>query len=253
MTPKVTRKDSQNDLFRVRLEALCDPQHALIRLADTIAWKHLDSQLQEHFCTSNGAPALPTRLVAGLMYLQHTYNLSDEQVVDRWVENGYWQYFCGETFFSHQLPCDPNSLVRWRKRIGESGCERLLQLSIEAAVRLKQIKLQDLEKIIVDSTVQEKNITYPTDSKLYDTSRKQLIEIAHDHSITLRQTYDKLSAELMPKIARYGHARQYKRMRKAIKRIKGSLGRVYRDLERQIHAQSIAPCVRIVVASLFSK
>ena len=81
MTPKVTRKDSQNDLFKVRLETLCDPQHALIRLADTIAWKHLDSQLQEHFCTSNGAPALPTRLVAALMYLQHTYNLSDEQIV----------------------------------------------------------------------------------------------------------------------------------------------------------------------------
>ncbi len=125
-------------------------------------------------------------------------------------------------------------MTRWRQRIGEAGCEWLLTATIEAGLKLKVIQPSSLKRVVVDTTVQEKNISFPTDSKLYDRMRRHLVDIARRHGITLRQTYDKASREWLPKIGRYGHAKQYKRMRKAIKKIKGHLGRVFRDLKRQL-------------------
>ncbi len=181
----------------------------------------IDQELDHHFATV-GASALPTRLMAGLMYLQHMHNLSDEALLDQWLESPYYQHFCGETFFQHELPCH-SSLVKWRQRLGEEGCEWLLAETINAGLKLRVVKPSSLKRIVVDTTVQEKNITFPTDAKLYHKARKALVSVAHDHRITLRQTYDKACQDLMPKIGRYGHARQFKRMRKAIKQVKGSL------------------------------
>jgi IS5 family transposase len=96
------------------------------------------------------------------------FRLDDEEVVARWVENPHWQYFCGDTFFRHELPCHPTSLTRWRKRIGEAGCERLLWETIEAANRTGAMKAREIDKVIVDTTVQEKAVAFPTDSKLLD-------------------------------------------------------------------------------------
>ena len=184
--------------------------------------------------SDDGAPALPVRLMAGLMYLQHAYSVSDELVVEHWLESPYWQYFCGETFFQHQFPCHPTSLTKWRQRLGEEGCEWLLTATIDAGLSSKVIKPASLKRVVVDTTVQEKNIAYPTDSRLYDQSRKQLVGLARDLGITLRQTYQKACRKWLPQISRYAHARQFKRMRSALKKVKGYLGRVYRDLLRRL-------------------
>ena len=227
----------QDDLFKVRLVDIVNPQHPLVEMKDIIDWPLLDQELGHEFCASNGASALPTRLMVGLMYLQHTFNLSDEAVVERWVESPYWQYFCGEEFFQHKLPCHPTSLIKWRQRIGEAGCEWLLGATIQAALAMKVITPTRLKRVVVDTTVQEKNIAFPTDSKLYNQMRLKLVSVARELGITLRQTYGKECRYLMPNIGRYGHAKQYKRMRKAVKKIKGCFGRVLRDLERQAKAQ----------------
>ncbi len=240
MKPRKPEAAPQDDLFKRRLDDLVNPNHRLVRLAHAIDWDLLDRELGQHFSDTAGASALPTRLMAGLMYLQHAYNVSDEMVVEQWVESPYWQYFCGESFFQYEFPCHPTSLTRWRQRIGEAGCEWLLTATIEAGLKLKVIQPSSLKRVVVDTTVQEKNISFPTDSKLYDRMRRHLVDIARRHGITLRQTYSKASREWLPKIGRYGHAKQYKRMRKAIKKIKGYLGRVLRDLQRQLRRQAIA-------------
>ena len=108
-----------------------------------------------------GAAALPTRLMVGLLYLQHLHNLSDEMVLEQWLESPYYQYFCGETFFQHDFPCHPTSLVKWRKRLGEEGCEWLLTQTIQAGLKLKVIKPSSLKRVVVDTTVQEKKYHLP--------------------------------------------------------------------------------------------
>jgi len=238
MKPKKKTQEPQSDMFKPRLEDIVNPVHPLVRLTAVIDWDRLDAELGQHFATV-GASALPTRLMAGLMYLQHLHSLSDEAVLGQWLESPYYQYFCGETFFQHRLPCHPTSLVKWRQRLGEEGCEWLLTETINAGLKLKVMKPSSLKRVVVDTTVQEKNITFPTDAKLYHKARQQLVGVAHELSITLRQTYDKACDELMPRIGRYGHAKQYKRMKKAIKKVKGFLGRVVRDLERQVKAQGL--------------
>ena len=237
MKPRKPMPLPQDDLFKVRLVDIVNPQHPLVEMKDIIDWPLLDQELGHEFCATNGASALPTRLMVGLMYLQHTFNLSDEAVVERWVESPYWQYFCGEEFFQHKLPCHPTSLIKWRQRIGEAGCEWLLGATIQAALAMKVITPTSLKRVVVDTTVQEKNIAFPTDSKLYNQMRLKLVSVARELGITLRQTYGKECRYLMPNIGRYGHAKQYKRMRKAVKKIKGCLGRVLGDLERQAKAQ----------------
>lgn len=238
MKPRQTKTIPQKDLFQPQLVDIINPNHPLVRLAKIIDWGKLDSTLSSHF-SNLGAAALPTRLMAGLLYLQNLHNLSDEVVLEQWLESPYYQYFCGETFFQHDFPCHPTSLVKWRKRLGEEGCEWLLTQTIQAGLKLKVIKPASLKRVVVDTTVQEKNITFPTDAKLYNKSRQQVTRVARELNITLRQTYDKASHELMPKIGRYGHAKQYKRMRKAIKQVKGFLGRVWRDIDRQVKRQGL--------------
>jgi IS5 family transposase len=174
--------------------------------------------------------------VAGLLYLEHAFKVSDERVVEQWLESPYWQYFCGETFFQHEFPCDPSSLTRWRQRLGEEGCEWLLTATIDAGLKSKLVKPSSLKRVVIDTTVQEKNIRFPTDSQLQNQSRKQLVALAHELGISLRQTYQKQSRFLLPKIGRYAHARQFKRMRKALKKIKNALGCVHRDLLRKIRS-----------------
>lgn len=199
MKPKKKHYEPQNDMFKPRLEDIVNPNHPLIRLASVIDWERLDQALGDHFATV-GAAALPTRLMAGLMYLQHLHNLSDEALLDQWLESPYCQFFCGETFFQHKLPCHPTSLVKWRQRLGEEGCEWLLTETINAGLKLKVIKPASLKRVVVDTKVQEKNVTYPTDAKLYHKARQALVGVAHAHQLTLRQTYGKACQDLMPKI-----------------------------------------------------
>ena len=233
MGPK-PRTPENNDLFRQRLDELVNLSHPLVQLAQHIDWSVFEDGWVGFFPSHRGRPATRPRLVAGLLYLQHTFALSDEAVVWGWVENPYWQLFCGETWFQHQPPIDPSSLTRWRQRIGAEGMEWLLAQTIEAAASAKVIKQHSLDKVIVDSTVQEKAIAYPTDSKLLNRGRQQLVQLVAETGITLRQNYNRIAPKLAGQIARYAHAKQYRRMRSHLKKLKTLVGRVWRDVSRQL-------------------
>ena len=233
MGPK-PRTPENNDLFRQRLDELVNLSHPLVQLAQHIDWSVFEDGWVGFLPSHRGRPATRPRLVAGLLYLQHTFALSDEAVVWGWVENPYWQLFCGETWFQHQPPIDPSSLTRWRQRISAEGMEWLLAQTIEAAVSAKVIKQHSLDKVIVDSTVQEKAIAYPTDSKLLNRGRQQLVQLVAESGITLRQNYNRIAPKLAGQIARYAHAKQYRRMRSHLKKLKTLVGRVWRDVFRQL-------------------
>ena len=237
MKPQAPPDLPTEDLFRHRLDNLIDRRHELVRLAAMIDWEGFAAQWGEAFCEV-GRPAIATRLIAGLHYLKHTYGLSDEQVVKRWAENPYWQYFCGESYFQHELPVNPSSLTRWRQRLGERGVESLLSATIDAAIEAKAVKSRDLKRVTVDTTVQEKAIAFPTDSKLYNRARERLVRLAKAHNIPLRQSYVRVGPRLLFQNNRYGYARQMRRMRRTTSKLKTVLGRVYRDIERRLPEQS---------------
>jgi len=232
MGPKPAGPQS-HDMFRQRLDELVNLQHPLAKLAQYIDWQVFEQKWAPHFPSSRGRPATPTRLIAGLLYLQHTFALSDEDVVWGWVENPYWQLFCGETWFQHRPPIDPSSLTRWRNRIGEEGLEWMLTQTIKVAESTKVVKPKSFEKIIVDSTVQEKAIAHPTDSKLLERARQHLVKLAAEGGLVLRQNYNREAPKLAAQTGRYAHAKQYKRMRGSLKKLKTVVGRVWRDVERQ--------------------
>lgn len=234
MRPRQTENDPRLELFRNRLEHLVDQRHELVKLAEAMDWEVFDREWGALYEDRKGAPALRTRLVAGLQYLKHIYKLSDEQVVARWVENPYFQYFCGETYFQHEVPCHPTSLTRWRKRIGEEGCEWLLTQTLEAGKKLGVLDEKEMEKVTVDTTVQEKAAAFPTDSKLLDDVRRHLVTLCKVHGVSLRQNYNRVAKALKRKISGYAHAKQYRRMRKALGMLRRRVGRIVRDIERQL-------------------
>jgi IS5 family transposase len=186
MKAKRQRLNPNVAVGRTLLEFIINLNHELCLLADKINWGRFEQEFAGYFPSTCGNTALSSRLVVGILYLKHAFSLSDEQIVAQWVENPYWQYFCGMEHFQHQWPFHPTSLGKWRKRLGEGGCERLLQELIDVAIKEEIIEKKDLEKIIVDTTVQEKAITYPTDSKLHHRARVLLIKEAKKHGLKLR-------------------------------------------------------------------
>ena len=228
------RPPEQDDLLRPRLVDLIDMRHELVKLAALIDWEFFEREWAGFFPSGTGRPATPPRLVAGLMYLQHLHRLSDEAVVARWVENPYYQHFTGETFFQHQPPIHPSSLSRWRDRIGDEDAEWLLTKTIEAGRSSGVVNDDSLSRVSIDTTVMEKNIAYPTDARLYEKARAKIVALAQEAGVQLRQTYARKAPLLAAQVGRYAHARQFKRMRKALRKLKGYTGRVMRDLRRQI-------------------
>jgi transposase, IS5 family len=236
MGPKPAEERSDHDLFRTELVNLIYQRHELVKLATLIDWQAFADKWSPQFESTTGRPALPTRLMAALLYLKHVYALSDEDVVERWCENPYWQHFSGERYFRHELPCDPSSLVRWRQRIGEEGCEWLLAHSIEAATRAGVIKRRSLDEVVLDTTVQPKAIAHPTDSRLLNRAREHLVASAQDAGITLRQSYARVGKAAEAQAGRYAHAKQYRRMQREIRKLRTWLGRVIRDVQRKAEA-----------------
>ena len=232
MKPK-TEILNQADLFRSRLDSILNRRHPLFTLSDAINWEVFEKEFGEFFVPDFGRPGLSIRLVVGLHYLKHLYGTSDEGVVEMFLENPYWQYFCGCEFFVHEFPCNPTSLVKWRKRVGAQGMEKLLKETLDCAKRTGQLKDRDFEKVNVDTTVQEKAIAFPTDSRLYHKMRRRLVEEAKKMGIKLRQSYDRVSKTLLRKQWQYSHASQFRRARKQTKKLKTILGRVIRDIERK--------------------
>jgi IS5 family transposase len=236
MAIKKTEQNPQDDMFRNRLENMIDMRHPLVKLADAIDWEVFDREFGQLYQSKVGRPATRTRLIVGLTYLQFMYDLSDEAVVERWIEVPYWQYFTGEEFFQHRMPIDPTTLGKWRKKIGEEGCEWLLTQTLEAAKDLKMLKKSSLQKVVVDTTVMEKNIAFPTDSQLLNRVREHLVREADRLGIALRQNYNREAPELVKKAGRYAHAKQMRRVKSTVKKLKTIVGRVVRDIERKVVA-----------------
>jgi transposase, IS5 family len=238
MRPKERRETGQGDLLRSRLDAIIDIDHALVKLAQRIDWSFLEQRFGAVYEDKPGRPPLPTRLMAGLAILKHTYDLSDEVLCERWVENPYYQFFCGEEFFQHRLVFDRSSLTRWRQRMGEEKLQALLQESLSVAVKTEAIKPSDLNRIIVDTTVQPKNVMFPTDARLLNRAREILVRLAKRHGVTLRQSYARVGKFALIQHQRYAHAKQFKRANRALKKLKTYLGRVIRDVARRIEGDS---------------
>jgi transposase, IS5 family len=233
MRPKQRRDGGQTDLLRSRLDAIIDMGHPLVKLAATIDWPFLEQRFGSVYQDTAGRPPLPTRLMAGLAILKHTYDLSDEVLCERWVENPYYQLFCGEEFFQHRLVFDRSSLTRWRQRMGEERLQALLQESLSVAAKTEAIKPSDLNRVIVDTTVQPKNVMFPTDARLLNRAREIVVRLAKRCGIELRQSYARVGKFALIKHQRYAHAKQFKRANRALKKLRTYLGRIIRDIGRK--------------------
>jgi len=225
--------ESHGDLFRSDLEQILNRKHPLYVLANKIDWNRFDKSYGNLFAQKKGRPALPTRLVVGLHYLKHAYNESDESVVARFLENPYWQYFCGYKQFQHELPIDPSSMTRWRKRLGPEKIEELLLATIDTAKEKNLLTERHVERVNVDTTVQEKAIAFPTDARLYHKVRRVLVKAAKKMDIDLRRSYERTGKKVFLKQGRYASAGQHNRAKKETKRLKTMLGCVIRDIQRK--------------------
>ena len=234
MRPRERRETGQTDMFRARLDQILNLEHELVRLGRLIDWSFIEARCGQAYSDAPGQPPLPTRLMAGLAILKHTYDLSDEELCARWVENPYFQHFCGEEFFRHDLPFDRSSMTRWRQRMGEERLNALVQESLAVAVKTKAMRPADLTEVIVDTTVQEKAVMFPTDAKLLDRARVRLVKLASRCGVPLRQAYTRVGKLALIKHQRYAHAKQFKRANRSLRTLKTYLGRVIRDIERKI-------------------
>ncbi len=234
---------AHRQLFLQRLDEMIDMRHSLVRLAGLMPWDTIANNLAIEWSAAPigpGRPAMPLRLMVGLLYLKNAFNLSDEAVCERWLENPYYQYFCGEVFFQTRMPCDPTTLMRFRQKLGVAGVEELLAQTIEIAKDQGAVKRADLETLIIDSTVQEKAVAYPTDSRLFEIARRKLVMAAARNGVVLRQSYTRIGKHLQRQAGGYAHAKQFKRLRRVLRTQRTILGRIIRDIERKADANQLA-------------
>ena len=250
------------DFFRARIDAMINLSDPLAVLATRLPWDQIEAALAPLFARKDregvssadvdlfgpslavaggglsnaGRPRLPIRLMASLLYLKHSFNLSDEEVVLRWSENVLWQFFSGMDYYEHRLPCDATQIGRFRAAVGEAGLEHMLKATIDTAVGIKAIKPAELERVIVDTTVQEKAIAHPVDSRLLEIARHKVVSAARRAGIVLKQTYAKEGKTLRRQAGGYAHAKQFKRLRRVLKRQRTILGVVMREVQRKCAA-----------------
>ena len=241
MRPTKQAPTGEQDLFRARLDQIINPQHELVLLAKRIDWAWLDGEIAGCFAEA-GRPGVPTRFMLGLMILKEVYNLSDEEVCARWVESPYCLAFTGEEFFQHAFPHERSSLSHWRKRIGDK-LDKLLQESLRAAYASGALKLADLGRVTVDTTVQPKNVTHPTDAKLMLKAIEKLGNQAKAQGLKLRQSYARLAKRAALMAGRYAHAKQFKRMNRELKYLRVRLGRIIRDIRRKVAGKPVMEAV----------
>ena len=232
MRPKQQETTGSGDLFRSRLDQIVNMKHETVRLAREIDWRWLDDEVAPLF-SDKGRPGLPTRFAIGLLLLKHIYGLSDEQVCDRWVENPYFQYFTGEEFFRHEFPHERSDLTNWRKRIGEK-LDKLLAESLRVAHKVGALETKDLARVTVDTAVQPKNITFPTDAKLTHAAIKGLNHLVKKHDVPVRQSYLRVAKRAAMMAGRYAHAKQFNRHNRELRFLRTRLGRLIRDIGRKI-------------------
>jgi len=221
-------KDNQKSLF-FSLEDTLNQRHPLYILTHKVDWQMFEREFSPLYCHDNGCPAKPIRLMVGLLILKHVRDLSDESVVEQWSENNYYQYFCGNQDFIPTEPCASSDLVHFRHRIGEKGIELILKESI----RLNGDDSKE-ENISADTTVQEKNITYPTDNKLHRKIIKKCQKIAKQEGIILRQSYTRTLKKLSVEQRFSRHPKHKKRAIKANRKVKTIAGRLVREIEKKL-------------------
>lgn len=230
---KKSSQNTQANLFLAHFDQLLNPKHPLVILADKIDWNRFEVALADCYSPDFGRPAKSTRLMVGMLYLKHTFSISDEDLPVLWVENPYWQYFCGYSYMQHEMPFEYTTLIKWRKKVGAERLTLLLKETIELAVKEKHLDKKNLASVNIDTTVQEKNITPPTDAKLLRRAIEKLASAAKARKLPLRQSFLRVCKKLSIKAGRYAHARQFKRMNKSLKKLKTFLGRLLRDVERK--------------------
>lgn len=227
--------DSTQMTFYSTFEEQLNRRHPLYVLADAIHWNVFEEAFSPLYSSDMGRPAKPIRLLTGLLHLKHIRNLSDESVVEQWQENAYYQYFCGMTSFVSRPPCDASELVHFRNRIGEEGMELIFQESVRLTGRDGKEK-----EVCVDTTVQEKNITFPTDDKLYKKIITRCVAIAEKEGIELRQSYRRTVKHLSYQQRFRLSTKHGKLARKADRKIKTIAGRLVREIERKLTADALA-------------
>lgn len=224
----------------MRLDNMIDLRHELVRLAKLIDWKRFDDAFGQLYNEAKGRPGLPTRLMAGLHMLKHMKGLSDEFVCAQWVENPYYQAFCGEEFFQHKLPLDRSSMTRWRNRIGADRLETLLAETIAAALKTKAVSIGEIERITVDTTVATKAIAHPTDSHLLLRAVEWLNRAAGKVGITLRQSYVRVARHARREVARLLHTGGHAQGMRHLRKMRTWVGRLYRDIARKTEGKLAA-------------
>jgi IS5 family transposase len=232
MRPKKHETTGSADLFRARLEQIINMKHELVQLAGKIDWEWIDGEIAPLY-SDKGRPGIETRFVIGLLLLKHIYGLSDEGVCERWVHDPYFQHFTGEEFFQHEFPHERSDLSHWRKRLGDK-LELLLAESLRVAHQSGALRTRDLKRVTVDTTVQPKAITFPTDPKLLHAAIKGLNRLASKHGVRLRQSYLRIAKRAAMMAGRYAHAKQFNRHRRELRILRTRLGRIIRDIRRRI-------------------
>jgi len=222
-----TESNPQLNVFRIPLVSVINMNHELVELSKRINWKSVEKDFITYY-SATGRPAVPLRKMIGSMLLKQMYSLSDEAFVARWVENPYWQYFCGETYFQFEKPFDPSEFVHFRNRIGGPGAEKLLKLSIS----LFEAEEVNEKEVLVDTTVQEKNITFPTDTKMHKKIIEGCKKISEKENIKLRQSYKRTVSQLMIDQRFREHPRRRKKAMAAARKLKTIAGRLLREVER---------------------
>jgi len=234
MLAKLKQTQQLNFLLPSLKEQLSS-KHPLYMLANQIEWSFFDEHFNKHYREDFGRPALPIRLMVSLLILKHLRNLSDESIVEQWAENAYYQYFSGAEFFTPGAPCEASELVHFRNRIGAEGIELILKESIR--INGKDGKE---DKASVDTTVQEKNISYPTDSKLHRKIIKKCVAIAKKEGVELRQSYSRTLKKLGIEQRFRTHPKNGKKARRADRKVKTIAGRLLRELVRKLPASMYA-------------
>src|SRR5262250_572305 len=232
MRPKQRETSKSEDLFRARLDQIINPKHELVRLAAEIDWTWIDGEIAPLY-SEHGRPAVPTRFMIGLLMLKHIFALSDEEVCARWADSPYFQYFTGEEFFQHAFPHERSGLSHWRKRLGDK-LELLLAESLRVAHTSGALLTRDLVRVTVDTTVQPKNITFPTDAKLLHAAIKGLNRLARQHGVSLRQSYLRIAKRAALMAGGYAHAKQFNRYRRELRLLRFRLGRIIRDIAGKV-------------------
>jgi transposase, IS5 family len=222
------KRDLQQNLFQTRLIELINLAHPLVKLSGELDWSKMDVELQNLY-SEQGRPSIPIRKIAGLLMLKEMFKESDESVVERWIENPYWQYFTGEDFFQNKQPFDPSEFVHFRKRLKESGLEFILSQTVALHPEAKNEK-----EVQIDTTVQEKNITFPTDAKLAKKVIDKCTKIAEKEGVKQRQTYKRIAKQHL-RDAYFGHHPKRKQKATMARKKLRTIGkRVVRELERKL-------------------